>query len=181
MKEELRQLAKVKRGSLDVSKFSSAITQLISEWDKYLSARNIMMYYPIKNEIELLSLRGEKNIFLPKLIEDEIAVCPYYGPDSLLPGKFGIPEPVTEAIGDLSMLDIVFVPALAADRWGYRLGYGCGYYDRFLEHVNAVTVIPIYSELLFDDIPTEAHDKKVDYIVTEKELFSTSIRLAHNL
>ena len=179
-KDDLRQLAKHKQSKLDPYKSSISIINRIKKWDKYKSAENVMIYYPIKNEINLLGLYGDKNLFLPRLRNNEIEVCPYPGEDSILPGKFGIPEPLTGAIEDLCILDIIFVPALAADRWGYRLGYGCGYYDRFLEHVGAKTarVIPLYSELLFDDIPFEAHDQKADFIVTEDELFSTSIKIA---
>ena len=180
-KDDLRQLAKHKQSKLDPYKSSISIINRIKKWDKYKSAENVMIYYPIKNEINLLGLYGDKKFFLPRIINNKIEVCSYLGEASISPGKFGILEPVTDPIEDLCILDIIFVPALAADRWGYRLGYGCGYYDRFLEHIGTQTtkIIPLYSELLYEDIPFEAHDKKADFIVTEDELFSTSIRIAY--
>ena len=180
-KEELRQLAKSKRKFADVTLSSKKIVSQILNWDKYKAAKNVMIYYPIKQEISLLGLPDDKNFFLPKVIDNEIEVCPFLK-DSISAGKYGIPEPNNTPVDDLDMLDIVFIPALAADRWGYRIGYGCGYYDRFLPRLNKKTtkIIPVYSELLLDDIPIEYHDVNADFIVTEKEILSTSIRLAVN-
>lgn len=179
-KDDLRQMAKVKRSKFDSSLASDDIVKNILRWDEFLSAKNVMIYYPIKNEINLLGLLGEKNFFFPKLIDGEISVCPYDGKNSFSIGKFGIPEPLSDNISDLSVLDIVFVPAIAADRWGYRIGYGCGYYDRFLERLGdkTIKIIPIYHELLFDNIPFEFHDQKADFVVTENGVFSTSMKIA---
>ena len=178
-KTELRRLAKSKRKIFDTKQSSEKIIRLISSWNKYQDAGNILIYYPINNEISLLDLPGDKNFYLPRLINDEICVCPVNGADLRI-GKFDIPEPDSEPVPDLKILDIAFIPALAADRWGYRIGYGCGYYDRFLPHLDKITIkiIPIYDELLFENIPFQAHDEKADFVVTENELFSTSVRIA---
>ncbi len=180
-KEELRQQAKILRKKLNPERSSENIIKQIINWGKFKSVCNIMIYYPINNEISLLALPDDKTYFLPKVVENDIQVCPF-AKNELVKGKFGIPEPESEPIDDLDVLDMVFVPALAADRWGYRIGYGGGYYDRFLVRLNKKTlkVIPMYSELMLGDIPIEPHDIKVDFIVTEREILSTTLKLAVN-
>ena len=78
-----------------------------------------------------------------------------------------------------NVLDLIFVPALAVDTAGSRLGYGKGYYDRFLEEISAqsITVVPIPSELIFKELPKEKHDKSVDYIISENGIITTNARL----
>ena len=65
------------------------------------------------------------------------------------------------------------VPALAADRHGVRVGYGLGYYDRFLKHLYSRSVSIVYSSCLLDRIPAEPHDIAVDYVVTELDTIVT--------
>ena len=176
-KAELRQQAKILRKNLQQDICSEKIVSRILNWEKFNTAENIMLYYPVNNEISLLSLPDDKTYFLPKVVENDIQVCPFVK-NRLVNGKFGIPEPVGETVENLNILDIIFIPALAADVRGYRIGYGGGYYDRFLQRLNnrTIKVIPLYSKLLLENIPTEPHDIKADFIVTENEIFSTSVK-----
>lgn len=176
-KAELRQQAKILRKNLQQDICSEKIVSHILNWEKFNTAKNIMLYYPVNNEINLLSLPDDKTYFLPKVVENNIQVCPFVK-NRLVNGKFGIPEPAGETVENLNILDIIFIPALAADVRGYRIGYGGGYYDRFLQRLNnrTIKVIPLYSKLLLENIPTEPHDIKADFIVTENEIFSTSVK-----
>jgi len=70
-------------------------------------------------------------------------------------------------------VDLVVVPALAVDRQGMRVGYGRGYYDRFLKHEHSHTVSIVYSSCLLDRIPAESHDVPVDYVITELDTIVT--------
>lgn len=91
----------------------------------------------------------------------------------LLPGAFGIPEPPPECPSvDPREIGLVLVPALTFDRRGFRLGYGGGYYDRFLPLLRpeAVTVGLAYDRLLWDLLPVEPHDRPVRWVVTENRL-----------
>ena len=92
--------------------------------------------------------------------------------NSMALSPYGIPEP--EYNEDLIINDfngaVCIVPGLAFDKNGKRIGYGAGYYDRYLENKGIVTAGLCYSELLFDSVPSEAHDISVDYIITEKGL-----------
>ena len=66
--------------------------------------------------------------------------------------------------------DLVIVPCLSADRQKNRIGYGKGYYDRFLKDFNGVSVSPCYDILLEDEIPTDKYDIKINIVVTDKEV-----------
>jgi 5-formyltetrahydrofolate cyclo-ligase len=78
---------------------------------------------------------------------------------------FGFAEPHGESV-DLEPIDLIIVPALAIDRSGNRLGKGKGYYDRALQSINAPVVAVVYQHELIDALPAEAHDRKVDFVVT---------------
>lgn len=89
-------------------------------------------------------------------------------------GTYGIREPKEEFVRPVekSEIDLVIVPAVAYDVYGYRLGYGGGFYDRFLQTLrkDAKTIGIAFELQIFDEIPKEEHDAKLDYIVTEKRL-----------
>jgi 5-formyltetrahydrofolate cyclo-ligase len=88
----------------------------------------------------------------------------------LAPGTFGIPEPIRAARRPVASraVDLVFVPGLAFDRRGHRLGYGHGYFDRFLATLPDATptVGLAYRFQLFDRLPTSAHDRAVSTVLT---------------
>lgn len=88
----------------------------------------------------------------------------------LIVGERGLLEPDpdrAEPIGE--EIDLVLVPGLAFDRNGGRIGYGAGFYDRFLAGTPAVKVALAYSLQLIDAVPVEPHDVPVDRILTEEE------------
>ncbi|MCL2379247.1 MAG: 5-formyltetrahydrofolate cyclo-ligase [Coriobacteriia bacterium] len=92
--------------------------------------------------------------------------------EDLLPGSFNIPEPGADLpIAKLEDIAVMLVPGVAFDRTGNRLGYGKGFYDRFLTSQSTSSRRPLlvgisFDETLFDMIPADDHDIKVDYIVT---------------
>lgn len=176
MKQGLRKKAKETRKTLDCIRASEKICSQINNWEHFYSANNIMIYHPINNEINLLKLvkNNDKNFFLPVIKNNEIKVVYFDNKSLLINGLYDIKEPIGDELTDYSILDIIFVPALAANIDGYRIGYGKGYYDRFLNHISPVTkkVIPIYNELIFENIYPETHDQKVDYLITPDRIIS---------
>lgn len=91
--------------------------------------------------------------------------------ESLRRGNFGILEPDSSAaVIEPGKLSAVLVPGLAFDRAGYRIGYGMGFYDRYLPCCpNAVRIALAYDFQLIEHLPHEMHDLPVHYIVTPKE------------
>ena len=69
-------------------------------------------------------------------------------------------------------MDVVVVPGSVFDRSGYRTGYGGGYYDRFLENTDAIRVGVCFDFQLVDDVFPEEHDKRMDFIITEKNFLN---------
>ena len=84
--------------------------------------------------------------------------------------RWGVLEPVTGQTLTLDKIDAVLVPALGLDQAGHRVGFGKGYYDRFLSGIDAVFVCPIFAECRVPCIKTEPHDVSVDVIVTEHDV-----------
>ena len=119
--------------------------------------------------VEKLQEKGVE-VLCPK-VEGKEMVAVALGEDCAL-SKWGIREPVGEA--DTGEMDCIILPLLAVDRQGNRLGYGGGYYDRFLQnHPNAVTVAYCYDFQIVQSVPTERTDKSVQYIVTDKRIEKT--------
>lgn len=87
----------------------------------------------------------------------------------------GVPVPDGGETAETVAFDIIFCPGVVFDRKGHRLGYGEGYYDRFLEAAEgAVRVGLCFSAQLVDELPAEPHDVRMDYIITENEILPCS-------
>ena len=168
----LRNWAKNKRKELNMNELSSALTEALSKTDEYKNAKNIMLFYPLKDEVNLLSLLNDssKIFYLPRIKDKELECCVYKEGDELCESCFHTLEPTRKAC-NISAIDLIIIPALLCDKEKYRLGYGGGYYDRLLEKCEEIKkIVCIPSALIVDSIYPENHDIKVDCIITE--LFS---------
>jgi 5-formyltetrahydrofolate cyclo-ligase len=159
------------------------IIQKLAALDCYRAARTIHTYVAWQEEVEnheLLRamLQEGKRIITPKINSPAHLLENYLVTrfEALAPGAFGILEPSVERgalpFEDLSAIDLVIVPGLAFDRQGNRLGYGGGYYDRLLEKIRAPKAAPAFAAQILDAVPAEAHDQRVDFIVTEEEVIA---------
>lgn len=166
MKKQLRKWAKEERKKLDITGLSSILVQKLKETDEYKQAKNIMLFYPLEYEINLLELLEDKTkyFYLPKIVGENLLCCPYKDGDELCESCFKTKEPLTNPVNE-SIIDLVIVPALAVDKNNYRLGYGGGFYDRFLAKVVAKTVVCISKVFVLDTIYPEEHDRQIDKII----------------
>lgn len=164
-KTELRVKAKELRKSLDMARVSSELCDEIRKNDVYKSSENIMLFYPKTGEVDLRALlNDDKNFYLPRVCGDNLEVCPYRFDDKLVKSDFGVLEPESDAVNP-KVLDLIIVPALSVDKYGYRLGYGGGYYDRFLEkNPDIKTLCALPKELVAEELPHDDYDVKIDYI-----------------
>lgn len=174
-KFELRKFAKDFRKTLNIKEVSEKILQIFLNTEFYKNSKNIGLYYPIGNELDLTPIlkNSEKNFFLPKInINDEMFFAKYES-NNLINGKYNIPEPASFEKIDLNILDVIIVPALMVDKKGYRLGYGKGYYDKLFNHSNftgtKITFIP--EKLFVDSLPIDTNDMPVDVVVTENQVY----------
>ncbi len=109
----------------------------------------------------------KKPVAAPVSGDSELTFYPIHGMDELKTGRFGILEPLDRsapALPDANSLCIV--PALLCDRSGLRLGYGRGYYDRYLSEFPGSSVIICYSDFV-GEVPAEPHDIRADMVVTD--------------
>ena len=165
-KTDLRTKMKELRKTLDMQNISKELVRLLKQNDYYKHSRNVMLFYPTKYEVDLTQiLSDDKNFYLPRVNDKELEVCCYKLGDKLKKSKLGILEPVGEPTS-LEILELVIVPALSADKNGYRLGYGGGYYDRFLKNYRGKTLCAIPKELKIEHLPHDEFDIPVDTIIS---------------
>lgn len=87
--------------------------------------------------------------------------------------KWGVLEPKHLNPFDLALLNLILVPLLGADLYGNRLGYGKGFYDRFLEEVEVTSIGLLFEEFILEEIPIEPFDRKLNGLISEKGLIYT--------
>jgi len=149
---------------------SEKIVKNILSLKEYINFKNIMIFYPLGHEVNLLGLLtdSDKHFYLPRVHGEQLLVCPYKMGDELTLSAFKTQEPTTVPV-DADILDLIFVPALMVDKHLHRLGYGGGFYDKFLsKHAkNATKIVAIPSNLMVSKLPSESFDAKIDVVVTE--------------
>lgn len=164
MKSELRKWAKEERKKYCCS--DELVKKLIAT-QEYKSAQDIMIFYPMKDEVNLLSLLKDKtkNFYFPKVDGEDLLCCPYKVGDELCESCFKTKEPLSKP-EDSCNLDLIIVPALAVDKKNHRLGYGGGFYDRFLKECNAKTIVCIPKELIVETVYPKEFDVPVDKVIS---------------
>lgn len=168
-KHELRKKARIIRNSLDMQTLSEQIVKNIQSLEVYQKAEHIMTFYPLEHEVNLLALlKDNKHFYLPKVDGEHLLICPYKEGDDLTISAYRTKEPLTKPVPP-EILEIVFIPALMADRNLNRLGYGGGFYDRFLTKLNknVTKIVTIPSALISNNLPFEDFDEKFDILVCE--------------
>lgn len=166
-KTDLRIWAKSLRKTLPLDAISAKIVRKIRQNPEFQQAKNVLLYSPSKYEINLLALLEEdKKLFLPKVNGKELLICPFKKGDALEISSFNIKEPCSNPV-DPCCLDLAIVPALAADKNCFRLGYGGGFYDRFLAQNKVKTITPAARQLLVEKLPVEKFDVPVDFVITD--------------
>lgn len=167
-KIELRKKCSLLRKTLNQKRASDVIVSKILSLETFLAAKNILIFYPLKYEINLLKLTEAKgkNFYLPKTDGGNLLICPFEG--ELIKSSFNVLEPVTSPVSP-DIIDLAFIPALCADKNLNRIGYGKGYYDRLFSNplFKAEKVVVINKELVVEKIEADIFDKKADLIITD--------------
>lgn len=138
--------------------------------------RKLMIYAPIQSEMDPTPLgRHAANlgweIYLPRMRgKFELDAVKTDFEAALEPGRYGILQPAEHLPAvDPAELDVIIVPGIAFDVRGYRLGYGAGYYDRFLPRAkNALWIGFTFDDLLVPELPVEPHDQRLHAVLTER-------------
>lgn len=185
MKQTLKQEIFQKRKSLskeELKEKSLKIEENLYSLDEFKKAKNIMFYVSFGSEVgtrgiikELLA-KKEKTVIVPYVLENYpiLQLSELKNFDWLEVKTFGILEPKELYIREFNYekLDLVIIPGIVFDKKGHRIGYGHGYYDKFLKILKKdVKKIGLAFELqIVDEIPEEEHDVPVDCVVTEKRV-----------
>lgn len=157
--------------------FSEMILKRLEETELFRQASCIALYYSIPGEVQTADFLekwfDKKQLLLPLVVGDDLRLLPYKGKETLRPGAFGIPEPADQKPTVFeSEIDLIIVPGVAFDRQLNRMGRGKGYYDRLLATLQIPKIGICYDFQLQDTVPVEPFDKKMDLIITEKEIIT---------
>ena len=185
MKEKLRKEILSERNKLspdEVDRLSTIIVNRFMSLDVYEKAKSIMLYLDFRNEVRTgplirQMLHDKKQVLIPVTNPSDysLIVSELKDPQKdLFQGKFGLMEPNENTLRpvDPETIDVVLVPGLVFDNNGYRIGFGAGYYDRFLPNLDPhVPLISLAYELqVVDAVPKESHDVPVHMIITEQRI-----------
>ena len=176
MKNQIKDLMLEKRNSLpkeEITEKSKKIENNLFNLSQFKKSKLAMFFVSFNSEVnthEMIkkSLQNKK-VAVPKVLQHEIEPSIILDVDSLVPsGKFGILEPIEAMKIAYKNIDLVLVPGIAFDNEGHRIGYGFGYYDKFLKKVpKAVKIGLCFDFQIVDKIPHEEHDVAVDFVITE--------------
>jgi len=157
---------------------SQKIHNRLKQVEIFSNAKKIGCYYPIGSEVLTQNIMQEllgdgKEISLPKVVGENLIFRKIGGLKDLEKGEFGIMEP-KENCPEVKEMDVILIPTVAITKNGSRLGYGHGYYDRFLLVSNAKTISLTFSKQIVKAIPFSEKDVKIDWVITEEKSIETS-------
>jgi len=185
-KTELRKQYKSLRDSIPKDEkcfIDKKIIRKITQLWSYREEELLLTYVSIGSEVdtkELIqyALNDGKKVAAPRCVENTRDMDFYLikSLDDLELGSFGVMEPIKERCEKLEDFSkgVCIVPALAFDKRGYRLGYGKGYYDKFLGNFGGRIIGVCYSFCMCDELPHGRFDKQVSSIVTEKRIIPSN-------
>lgn len=177
-KSELRKAIreqKKKLSTLQIEEKSKKIFEKIMELPAFVKAERVYAYVSYNQEVSTFAfleqvLQSKKVLLVPKVYGDRMKFHVINSLNELSPGAYGIPEPSNDVLDSVNQ-GFMLLPGLAFDRQGHRLGYGGGYYDKYLcEHNRFVKVAAAYSFQLVEEVKCESQDIPVDIVATEEEV-----------
>ena len=173
-KAALRKRIRERKRAMDpeiIEEKSRILGQLLTRTELYRQASAIYGYLPYNQEVRTtqmleLAMREGKRVAVPKVYGDEMRFI-WIGEDSRIEkGYSGIPEPVEDGPVADDPHALILMPGLAFDRQGHRIGYGGGFYDKFLEREpEHPTLALCYDFQMLEYLETEAYDKPVDLVL----------------
>ena len=178
-KQELRQWIRSQKRSMsldEIEKKSERIFEKLENLKIWKEMELVYSYVSYNQEVQTVKrmehwLSKGKRIAVPKVVGEDIQFYEIESMNQLRKGYQNILEPVSEKLVE-DEAGIVLMPGLAFDRSYHRLGYGGGFYDRYLQRWERIPLTKIalcYSYQLLDVVPFEVHDYQMDIILTEKE------------
>ena len=159
--------------SCEVEEKSKSAAEIFLNSDIYKNANVVMLYYPLGNETDTLyifqrALIDNKTVVFPvtDIVTSEMTPVLADNNTQFLKGAYSVFEPDNKKVYN-EKIDLVIVPGIAFDKRGFRVGFGKGCYDRFLEKTNTIKVGFCYDFQITDNIENDIFDIKMNYLVSE--------------
>ena len=174
-KKELRAVIRAQKRAMtnaQIDACSEKLAALFRAHPLYQQAKSIYGYLPYNQEVRTVPMLRQaqldgKRVAVPKVYgETDMRFLWLDDPARIAPGAYGIPEPVDDGPEADDPAALVLMPGLAFDPQGHRLGYGGGFYDRFLAAEPHPTIALCYAFQLLPQLETEAHDIPVDAVLS---------------
>lgn len=180
-KDKMRRIMLEKRNSLSsatIDTKSADIQQRFTNSYEFNHAKILASYYPTGSEVRTekiisAALKSSRLVALPRTEGDHIKFYQIFLNTDLIAGRFGIKEPSISSNSFVpDNIDLLLVPGILFDISGYRIGYGYGYYDRFIARKknSTVSVGLAYESQMCEEVPRSYYDQKVNILVTEKRM-----------
>jgi 5-formyltetrahydrofolate cyclo-ligase len=179
-RDDLRREMLAQRDGLDIQRrreMASMALQRVLALPQWKASRRLLIYANFRSEMETrglmaAALEQEKQVCVPQCLVESRALVPrqIQALKDLKSGAYGIPEAGEDCPAlEPGELDLVVVPAVVFDRRGHRLGYGAGYYDRFLPRCPRAFRLGLgFSLQMVERLPEQAHDVRLQALATEK-------------
>lgn len=158
--------------------YDQVIFQNVVNMREYQQATVIFIFVSTEHEINTKpiiedAIRKNKIVGVPKCVSKGIMeVYEIKSYDELDIGSYGIMEPRSNCrLINKDEINFAVIPCVTCDRNGYRLGYGGGYYDRYLEKSNFKKAVICYEKVIQESVPTDIYDIKCNYVVTNKDVY----------
>lgn len=171
-----KELIKCRKAITNKVELDKKIVDIFLQCDEYINAKQILCYVSLSDEISTdylinTALSDNKKVAVPLCLDSNGTMDFFYinSLDDLHIGSFGVREPKQNDNNKVTDFEkaLIVVPALSYDENGYRIGYGKGYYDRYLQIHSLNSVGLCYNSFVLKKVPTNQYDKPVDFVVTE--------------
>ena len=179
-KKEIRAIVKKNRREAtpeQIRENSNEICKQFLNLPEYKEAKVVFAYMDCKNEVETKMVieqcwRDGKTVAVPKVFGEIMKYYVITSYDDLEEGYFGIPEPKHEQLNEIVCDDgLMILPGVAFDNCRHRVGYGGGFYDRYLEaHPGMKKIAFAFEFQMFESVPFEVFDRQPEKIITEKRI-----------
>ena len=178
MKKEIRKPMLAKRKAISETSYrqmSDVICEKLIKHPRILQAYSVHIYYPIYDEVDIRPVieflwDHNKKVIMPKADFHTREMFNYYviSFGQLEETRFGLHEPRANSPLHLGSPEVVIVPGVAFSHDRFRLGYGSGFYDRFLKSIDSYKIGVAFEMQIVPKLPIEDHDQQLDQIITEK-------------
>ena len=165
------QMISVRKNISNKEKISTKIVDKIINLDIFQNSKVIALYKSMDNEVDtklLINMFKDKEILLPRVADNEMEFVRINSNTQYKKSKIGVMEPSGNKY--MGNIDLFIVPGICFDKNGNRLGFGKGYYDRYLKNKNIFKIGICFDRQVIESLPINDLDIPMDMVITEKRI-----------